>query len=82
MIKNDFQHLLGKSKAELLEELGQDFNYYPSEIWTYTLHTNFFGRKILLLLFFENDVVKIIKSKNIMVKSIPFYKDISNWKNS
>jgi len=62
-MKNDFQHLLGKDKSEVLEELGQEFNFYPSEIWTYILHTNFFGRKTLLLLFFENDVVKIIKIK-------------------
>lgn len=62
-MKNDFQHLIGKDKKEVLAELGQEFNFYPSEIWTYILHTSCFGRKTVLLLFFENEVLKKINIK-------------------
>lgn len=63
MIGNDFKHLLGKSKTEVLEQFGQEFNYYPSEIWTYILQTNFWGRKTVLIVFFENEIVKRILIK-------------------
>ena len=62
-MKNNRQNLLGKDKKEILSELGQEFNFYPSEVWTYVLHTNWFGRKTALLLFFEDEVVKGIKIK-------------------
>ncbi|WP_034706559.1 hypothetical protein [Chryseobacterium luteum] len=73
MIKNKLQYLAGKSKEEILAEMGQDFNYYPAEVWTYILHINWLGRKTVLYLFFENDTAKefIIKKHYGKIKSIP-----------
>lgn len=62
-MNNDFQHLIDKDKAHVLAELGQEFNFYPSELWTYILHTNYFGRKTVLLLYFEYEIVERIKIK-------------------
>ena len=67
-MKNDFQHLLDKNKAEVLAELGQEFNFFPSYKWTYILNTNYFGRKTVLLIFFENEIVKSFKIKKYFGK--------------
>lgn len=60
MTKNKLRHLAGKSKEEILAEMGQDFNYYPAKVWTYILHTTWLGRKTVLYLFFEDKTVKEI----------------------
>lgn len=60
MTKNKLQYLKGKSKQEILAEMGQDFNYYPAMVWTYTLHVSWLGRKTVLYLFFEDNAVKDI----------------------
>ena len=55
---NQYHHLKGKSKEQILEELGHQFNYYPSNIWSYVLVTKrWFSMKKVLFLFFENDIV-------------------------
>ena len=62
-MKNTYNHLIGKTKKEVLEELGYEFNFYPSEVWSYILHTSWYGRKTVLLLFFDNENVKKIDIK-------------------
>ena len=43
MKTSDYQYLIGKEKKEIIEELGAQFNYYHSEIWTYHIKTNWVG---------------------------------------
>ena len=61
METSDYQYLMGKEKKEIIEELGAQFNYYHSEIWTYHIKTNWLGRKLYLFVIFENDTVQKIK---------------------
>lgn len=69
---NHYHHLIGKSKKQILEELGQQFNYTPSNIWNYVLVTKgFFCKKKVLFLFFEYDTVFRIKIKKGYGKIYP-----------
>ena len=61
MKTSDYQYLIGKEKKEIIEELGAQFNYYHSEIWTYHIKTNWLGRKLYLFVIFENEKEKKIK---------------------
>ena len=48
-------------KRSIIEDLGLEFNYYHSEIWSYYLRKNWLGRKFYLFVIFENDTVQKIK---------------------
>ena len=52
MKTSDYQYLIGKEKKEIIEELGAQFNYYHSEIWTYHIKTNWLGKKTLPVCYF------------------------------
>ncbi|ANF52791.1 hypothetical protein A0O34_20735 [Chryseobacterium glaciei] len=57
MKKENFSHLLGKSRNEIIKELGDGFNYFNNEIWTYEVGKTWFGRKIILSLTFKEEKV-------------------------
>lgn len=67
MGKND-EHLIGKSKLMIVNEIGQEFNYFPDSIWTYHLKDYWWGQKKMMILYFEDDVVKKVKIKRIYGK--------------
>lgn len=58
-MKNSFncQELVGKEKKEIVKLMGSEFNYYPSQIWSYYLKKNWLGQSVFLLIYFENDIV-------------------------
>ncbi len=60
-MEHKYKHLLNKEKSEILLILGQEFNFYPSNIWTYIIHQNWWGKKTILFVFFEED--KVVKIK-------------------
>lgn len=68
MQTKNYNHLIGKDKKEITEELGSDFNYYHSEIWTYHIKTNWLGKKAYLLLVFKDEKVHNIKIKKTYAK--------------
>ncbi len=69
MKEQDYQHLLGKTKGQIMEEMEQEFNFYPSDIWTYIIATNWFGRKKILIIFFnDEDLVVNVFIKNMYGK--------------
>lgn len=71
MKEKEYHYLLEKSKVQIIEELGQEFNLYQSDIWSYLLGIGWFGRrKILMMEFKQNKVIKI-KVKNVYSKRIP-----------
>lgn len=47
--------LIGFTKKEVLETLGDEFNFYPDKEWVYTLRKYWWGRRIKLVLEFDND---------------------------
>ncbi len=58
---NQYHHLIGKDKKEVLKELGQQFNYYHNDIWTYHIRTSWIGRKTVLFICFSEEIVNKIK---------------------
>lgn len=52
-------HLKGLTKNEVLEKLGDEFNFYPDRKWVYTLKKYWWGKKQNLVLEF-NDEDKVI----------------------
>ncbi len=59
---------LGKSKKEIVEEYGQEFNYYPEKIWTFQLKKYWWGQRKFLILYFEQDKVVKLKTKKVYGK--------------
>lgn len=50
-------HLIGLSKKEILQKLGDEFNFYPDKKWVYILKKYWWGKsKKLYIEFDENDV--------------------------
>jgi hypothetical protein len=62
--KSDYHYLVGKDKNQIIHELGQQFNYYQSEVWSYILKIEWFYKKTVLVILFQNDIVFEIKVKN------------------
>jgi hypothetical protein len=62
-MKTDYNYLIGKSKKEILQEMGEEYNFLPADIWTYTLKKVLIKSRVLFL-FFEDDKVLNIKIKN------------------
>ncbi|HCA08927.1 MULTISPECIES: hypothetical protein [unclassified Chryseobacterium] len=71
-MKIQYNDLPGKTKKEVIELLGDEFNFYPDNIWIYLLHRNFFGRKTYLVIYFENNTathMKIRKTYGSIIKN-------------
>ena len=47
--------LVGKSKNEVIQELGEGFNCYPDNYWFYDMKKSWWGKKTALLLIFGKD---------------------------
>ncbi|HFK5512723.1 hypothetical protein BAZ12_15570 [Elizabethkingia miricola] len=50
-----YNNLVGKSKNEVIQELGEGFNYYPDNYWFYDMKKSWWGKKTTLLLIFGKD---------------------------
>ncbi|MDO3423956.1 hypothetical protein QWT87_03570 [Chryseobacterium sp. APV1] len=56
-----YKYLIGKTKQEVISILGQEFNFYPSDHWSYELYTTWWGKQATLYLDFQNDRVRDFK---------------------
>lgn len=63
-----YSYLIGKDKKSIIEDLGLEFNYYHSEIWSYYLRKNWLGRKFYLLILFKNEIVHKVQIKKTYAK--------------
>lgn len=63
-MEKQYQHHKRMEKCKIKERLGQEFNYYAYDIWTYLLETTWYGRRTFLNIIFKNDVVIDIRIKN------------------
>ncbi len=61
MKEKDYKYLLGKNRSEIKEVLGDGFNFYHSDIWTYNIKKDWLGRWHFLYLHFSDGVVCQIK---------------------
>lgn len=68
MKKYEFDYLLNQDKEQVVKLLGQEFNFYPSNVWTYALETGSFWRKTVMFIFFENEIVFKIEIKKMYGK--------------
>lgn len=62
-MKRLYPDLMGLTKKDLIEKIGDDFNFYPDTIWIYLLNKSFLGKKTYLIIRFDDDIVK-----NVVVK--------------
>ncbi len=62
MENNDF-NFPGMTKKELLLKMGDEFNFYPDNIWIYLYKIGFFGRKTYLVITFENNICVKVQTK-------------------
>ncbi|ASW76390.1 hypothetical protein IQ37_17875 [Chryseobacterium piperi] len=53
-MKEKFNHLLGKTRHEITQEIGDGFNYFKSDIWTYELGRTWIGKRIILSIKFKD----------------------------
>ncbi|WPO81294.1 hypothetical protein SD427_11020 [Chryseobacterium sp. JJR-5R] len=54
---SEYKYLIGKSKQQVMLEMGNQMNHYPFDVWIYELKTNWLGQKVSLLISFENETV-------------------------
>ncbi len=69
MIKQKYHYLLGKDRKQVMDELGDEFNFYPSEVWKYILDRNWLGGKTILILYFKDNKVVELKIKKYYGKT-------------
>lgn len=50
--KYNYRHLIGLTKKEVLTEMGDDFNFYPDNTWTYVLRVSWLGINTILFIFY------------------------------
>ncbi|WP_419868773.1 hypothetical protein [Chryseobacterium sp. CT-SW4] len=58
-----YEYLIGKTKNEILKELGDEFNFFPDNTWTYSIKTEWWRKNKTLSLFFQNNSVERIEIK-------------------
>lgn len=63
-----YNSFLNQTKKQILEVFGHEFNFYPFDIWTFVLKKNFFNRKTVLFIFFENEKVSKIEIRKMYGK--------------
>lgn len=64
MNKDNFNYLIGKTRHEVKAEMGDGFNFFKHNVWTYQVGKTWLGKKIILsVLFIENEVVNITLRK-------------------
>ncbi|HCA08930.1 MAG TPA: hypothetical protein DEO71_17285 [Chryseobacterium sp.] len=56
-MKISYSELIGMTKNELLNTMGDDFNFYPDAVWIYLLDKNFLGRKTFLIVRFDQNII-------------------------
>lgn len=57
MKKENFKHLIGKSRHEIKKELGDGCNFFSDDTWTYELERTWIGRKTILSITFKDGKV-------------------------
>lgn len=59
------QHLklIGLNKKEIISEMGEGYNFYPDNVWTYDIKRNFIGMRTVLIIFFWNEVAFYVEKK-------------------
>lgn len=60
-----YSHLVGKSRNQIKQEMGDGFNFFKDRIWTYEIGKTWIGKRIILAITFKEDkadAVRLFKS--------------------
>jgi hypothetical protein len=68
MKKENFNHLVGKTRGEVKTELGDGFNYFTNQIWTYEIGKTWIGKRIILSVTFKDGKVSSVEVHNTFRK--------------
>lgn len=60
---DQYKYLIGKNKEEVVSSLGQEFNFYPANQWSYIIYKKWWGKEVILYLDFQNELVFNLKIK-------------------
>ncbi|WP_156907098.1 hypothetical protein [Epilithonimonas caeni] len=60
------QELIGRSKSEILDRLGAEFNFFPSDEWSYEVERRWFYFRTILTLHFEDDVCTSVNYRTVL----------------
>lgn len=60
-MNKDALDLIGNTKNEILEHVGEGNNFFQSDTWMYILKKNRFGFNITMYFYFNSGVVESIK---------------------
>ncbi|HAY3544963.1 hypothetical protein HZQ28_17465 [Elizabethkingia anophelis] len=52
---NVYSALIGMTKKQVVETLGEGYNYYPDDLWIYEICKTWWGKKSVLLLNFNKE---------------------------
>jgi hypothetical protein len=63
-VKTDYKYLVEKSKKEVLLEMGEEYNFFPSDVWTYTLNRIWIIKSKVLFVYFKDNKVVNVEIKN------------------
>jgi hypothetical protein len=63
-MKPVYDYLKGMTKKQVLEEMGDECNFFQSDVWTYILYKTWLTKNVLVIEF-ENE-----KATNIKIKLI------------
>ncbi len=55
MNKDNFNYLIGKTRHEVKAEMGDGFNFFKHDIWTYQVGKTWFGKKVILSVLFNDN---------------------------
>lgn len=59
--KRNYDDLIDKTREEVKKEMGDGFNYYQNEIWTYNLKKDWLGRWQIIYLHFQDNKVSRVR---------------------
>ncbi len=65
-----YDNLVGKTPEQITHYFGNRKPTVNEAIWAYELQSNWYGRKKMLYLFFENDSVSLVIFKHTYTKKI------------
>ncbi|MDR2230134.1 MAG: hypothetical protein LBE39_11765 [Flavobacteriaceae bacterium] len=68
MSRQNYGALRGMNKKNILNTLGEGFNFYPRDIWTYDIQKTWWGKKTVVLLIFREEVVETVEIKHYYFK--------------
>lgn len=56
-MKSSYDHLIGKTKKEVIHEIGEEFNFYHAHLWTYSINRKWFYKNTILYIYFDGEIV-------------------------